>query len=235
MCVQLSVGKQSLWSKSIRLFFGRDCSCTLTGFRIEGIVHCTVQHALSLNTRFCLNSFQTQSLKFEPRMPQSELCGDFSSRSLKCHIWANQSIFFLFRFFLVQSQKKNHIECMSIFEITYSAGVVVHLLVLQSGSFLIVGRLLPGNQLKAVRFTFNNLSTDLRGIVNLTAQSNAVSYVTVTIRLRHPSHSLFLILPMPFEESSFTYLCFHLSFFVMHIKLHRYIALSSLHIILHCI
>lgn len=57
------------------------------------------------------------------------------------HIWANQSFCFL-----VQSQKENHTECISIFEITYSAGVVVCLLV-QSGSLLIVGRLLSGNQM----------------------------------------------------------------------------------------
>lgn len=87
------------------------------------------------------------------------------------------------KFFFGALTKENHIECMSIFEITYSAGVVVCLLVLRSGSFLIVGRLLSGNQMKAVRYTFNNLSADLRGIVGLTAQSHAVSYFTVTIML----------------------------------------------------
>lgn len=52
---------------------------------------------------------------------------------------------------LVQSQK-NHTECTLIFENTYFAGVAMLtcLLFSQSGSLLIVGRLLSGNQMEVL-------------------------------------------------------------------------------------
>lgn len=97
-----------------------------------------------------------------PGLLQSDLCVKIIPRvfigPLMCVTFEPTKVF------LVQSQKKkNHTECTLIFENTYSAGVVMLTCPLfsQSGSLLIVVRLLKGNQMEVVGYTCNNLSTDV--------------------------------------------------------------------------